>query len=91
MRIIVVFIIVLSSSAIFSQTTADKYDSAMAAYNNRQYSTAVRLFDNFFSEYNLVDELYATARYYYSDALLNLDDKAAAAADLSSRFSRASE
>ncbi len=91
MRILAAFIIVLSSSAIFSQTTADKYDSAMAAYNNNQFSTAVRLFDDFFSEYNLTDELYATARYYYSDALLNLDDKSAAAAALSSRFNRASE
>lgn len=79
MRTLAALFILLSFSEIFSQTTADKYDSAMAAYNNRQFSTAVRLFDNFFTDYNLTDELYATAKYYYSDALLNLGDRSAAA------------
>ncbi len=65
--------------SLYPQTTADKYDKAMAAYNNQQYSTAVRLFDDFFTEYNLTDEQFATARYYYSDALLNLGERKAAA------------
>lgn len=72
-------ILILFTVAAYPQTTADKYDKAMAAYNNRQYSTAVRLFDDFFTDYNLTDEEFATAKYYYSDALLNLNEKTAAA------------
>ncbi len=79
MRTLIVLIILIAITEVFPQTTADKYDKAMAAYNNKQYSTAVRLFDDFFTDNNLTDELYATAKYYYSDALLNLGDKTAAA------------
>ncbi len=75
------FLLILFITACsWSQTTADKYDQAMAAFNNRQFSTAVRLFDDFFTEYNLTDEQFAAAKYYYSDALLSLGEKNAAAA-----------
>jgi TolA-binding protein len=76
--LITIFTLV-SISAIFPQTTADEYNQAMTAYNNQQYVTAVGLFDNFFSDYKLSDELFATAKYYYSDALLNTGEKFAAA------------
>lgn len=80
MRTLLAFIILLSVAETFPQNIANNYDSAMAAYNTGQFSTAVRLFDDFFAEYNLTDELYATAKYYYSDALLNLGERSAAAA-----------
>ena len=72
-------LLLIFTGSLYPQTTADKFDKAMAAYDNQQYSTAVRLFDDFFKEYNLTDEQFATAKYYYSDALLNLDEKNAAA------------
>ena len=79
MKKISLLIILSFCSIVFAQTTADKYDEAMSAYNSGQYSTAVRIFDDFFNEYSLTDEQFATAKYYYADALLNLDDKLAAA------------
>src|SRR4030067_2024483 len=63
-----------------SQDGSEIYSEAMNAYNSSLYSEAYRLFDKFFSEYQLKDELYATAKFYSADALLNLGDKDAAAA-----------
>lgn len=79
MRTIILLIILYSFTEVFSQTTSDKYNTAMEAYNSKQYSIAVQLFDAFFTDYNLTDELFATAKYYYSNALLNLGEKSAAA------------
>ena len=79
MKILILLIILFFSSEVFPQTTADRYNNAMEAYRSGQYSTAVRLFDDFFKGADLNDELYATAKYYYSDALLNLGEKTAAA------------
>ncbi len=79
MKNLISILLILFAVTSYPQTTADKYDEAMAAYNTQQYSTAVRLFDNFFTDYNLTDEEFATAKYYYSDALLNLNEKTAAA------------
>lgn len=80
MKKISFLLILLITTISWSQTTADKYDQAMKAYDNQQYSTAVRLFDDFFTEYNLTDEQFAAAKYYYADALLSLGEKTAAAA-----------
>ena len=80
MKKLTFLLLLIVTSCAWPQTTADKYDRAMTAYDNKQYSTAVRLFDEFFTEYNLTDEQFAAAKYYYSDALLSLGEKSAAAA-----------
>ena len=64
MRILLILIFVFSLNEIFPQAIADKYSRAMDAYNSAQYSTAVGLFDGFFSEYKLMDEQFAAAKYY---------------------------
>ena len=63
-----------------AQTTADKFSIAMDAYNSHQFAIANKLFQKFFLEHHLSDELYATAKYYSSESLLNLGEKNAAAA-----------
>src|SRR5574337_1533480 len=79
MNKLITIILILLTINIYPQTTAEKYDRAMTAYNSQQYSTSLRLFDEFFTDYNLVDEQFATAKYYYADALLNLNEQGAAA------------
>jgi len=76
----VIILFVISLAQIQGQTTADKYSKAMDAYNSRQYAVANQLFQKFFLEHHLTDELYATAKYYSADALLKLGEKDAAAA-----------
>ncbi|MHB1686207.1 MAG: tetratricopeptide repeat protein [Ignavibacteriaceae bacterium] len=75
-----IFLIVIFIVPIKAQTTADKYTEAMNAYNSRQYALANRLFQKFFIEHRLTGELYSTAKYYSSDALMKLGEKDAAAA-----------
>ena len=71
MKNYILIILLTGMVCAYPQTTADKYQQAMDAFNSGQYSTAVRLFDDFFGQYNLTDEEFATAKYYYADALLN--------------------
>jgi TolA-binding protein len=66
-------------SLILSQTVPEKYDRAMTAYQSEQFAQANRLFEEFFNEYKLTDELYASAKYYSADALLKLGRKNEAA------------
>ena len=61
-----------------AQTTSQIYASAMNAYNTADYAKAYNAFEEFFKQYSVVDELYATAKYYSSDALLNLGELDAA-------------
>ena len=51
----------------------------MNAYHTEQYAQANRLFEEFFSEYKIVDELYSTAKYYAAESLLKLGRKDEAA------------
>lgn len=51
----------------------------MNAFHNQQYAQANRLFDEFFNDYRIVDELYATAKYYSAESLLKLGRKDEAA------------
>lgn len=76
----IIFLTLFSLQAIFASEPVQKFSEAMDAYNSSLYAEAYRLFEDFFSEYELKDELYATAKYYSADALLNLDDKNAASA-----------
>ena len=64
---------------IFSQPTSQKFNDAMAAFHSEQYAQANRLFEEFFSDYKIVDELYATAKYYSAESLLKLGRKDEAA------------
>ncbi len=64
---------------IYSQSTSQKFDEAMAAYHNQQFAQANRLFEEFFNDYKIVDEVFATAKYYSAESLLKLGRKDEAA------------
>jgi TolA-binding protein len=63
-----------------AQTASEKFNDAMFAYNSSDFVNAVKLFDDFFSNYQLKDELYAAAKYYSSESLINSGNLDAAAA-----------
>src|SRR5690606_27994588 len=82
---ILIFIVILYST-FYSQELKNNlpedapkifYD-AMSAYQSMLYADSYKLFEKFFTEYELKDELYATAKFYASDALLNIGDNDAA-------------
>ncbi len=66
----------------YSQNIADKYSQAMNAYSNHRYVEAYNLFEEFFHEYKLMDELNSTAKYYAAEALINIGKKESAAVEL---------
>ena len=76
----IILFVILSFITLKAQTTADNYTEAMSAYNSRQYAIANRMFQKFFAEHHLTDELYSTAKYYSANALLKIGEKNAAAA-----------
>lgn len=78
MRYVFIFISILNIS-IFSQSISTKFSLAMDAYYSKQYAEATRIFDDFFSEYRLIDELFSTAKYYSAESLLKLGRKNEAA------------
>ena len=78
-KLYIVLFLLFTLISLHAQTTADKFRSAMSAYDRHQYAIANQLFQKFFLEHHLSDELYATAKYYSSEALLNLGEKDAAA------------
>ena len=80
MKKITFLILFLLQVNLFSFDPAQKFSEAMDAYNSSLYSEAYRLLEDFFSAYELKDELYATAKYYSADALFNLGDQDGAAA-----------
>lgn len=71
MKKTLIFLIFIYSIS-FSQINSEKFSDAMSAYNEAEYQTAYQLFESFFNEYTLIDELYATAKFYSAEALLNL-------------------
>ncbi len=73
--VIILFFIPGISSA---QSTAQIYSSAMDAYNSTDYAKASNQFEEFFNQHSTFDELFATAKYYSSDALLHLGELSAA-------------
>jgi TolA-binding protein len=74
-----ILILIMFIPQIFSQTTSQKFVDAMTAYHNQQYAQSNRLFEEFFNEYKIVDEVYATAKYYTAESLLKLGRKDEAA------------
>ncbi|MGA7839152.1 MAG: tetratricopeptide repeat protein [Ignavibacteriaceae bacterium] len=73
------FLIPLFSFIGFAQDVSGIYSDAMDAYHSADYSRAHDLFEKVLSGPSIPDELYATAKYYSADALLNLGQKNAAA------------
>lgn len=78
MKYISIFIISFYIS-LFPQQVSEKFSSAMVAYNSGQYAEASLLFEEFFKEYKIVDEVYASAKYYSAESLLKLGRKNEAA------------
>jgi TolA-binding protein len=74
--IILIFIL---PKEISPQSVSEKFDAAMNAFHNQQYAQSHRLFEEFFSEYKIVDEMHATAKYYSGESLLKLGRKDQAA------------
>jgi TolA-binding protein len=69
------------SAQSFPQTAAERYSAAMNAYNSMQYGKAYHLFEEFFNQYDVYDELYATAKFYSANALLQLGEFDASASE----------
>lgn len=59
-------------SSLFSQSPAEIFSFGMKAFNNKDFVEANNYFEKFFKEYNEVDELFSTAKYYSGESLLNL-------------------
>ncbi len=80
-KILLAVIILISLEKLsFAQTVAKEYSKAMNAYQKKEYAEAGILFQKFFSGYKITDGVYATAKYYASDALMKLGEFDAAAA-----------
>jgi TolA-binding protein len=79
-KIILISFILNSFIIIRAQTSAEIYNEGIKAYESNHFADAHKLFEKFFSGYSLMDELFATAKYYSSDALLNMGQLDAAAA-----------
>lgn len=71
-------LLIFFSFRIFPQSAAEKFNFGMRAFNNKDYVEANNYFDSFFSEYNEIDEMYSTAKYYSGESLLNLGEEHAA-------------
>jgi TolA-binding protein len=74
-------IFIFNTSTFLAQTTSQIYSSAMKAYQAHEFAEAKNYFRKFFSNYKLTDGIYSTAKYYEADALLNLGENIAAAAE----------
>lgn len=77
-KIFVLFLFYFSNQ-LFAQAVSEKFNLAINAFNNQQFAQSNRLFEEFFSEYKIIDELYATAKYYSAESLLKLGRKDQAA------------
>lgn len=79
LKFFLLIILITIIPPIYSQTTSQKFDEAMTSYHNQQYAQSNRLFEEFFNEYKIVDEVYSTAKYYSAESLLKLGRKDEAA------------
>ncbi len=73
--LVIIILLTFSPIVIQSQTVSEKFGNAMSAFHDQQYAQANRLFEEFFSEYKIIDEIYATAKYYAAESLLKLGRK----------------
>jgi len=74
-----IIILITIIPQIHPQTSSKKFDAAMSAYHTQQFAQSNRLFEEFFNEYKIVDEVFATAKYYSAESLLKLGRKDEAA------------
>lgn len=77
LKLFLFYLLLFFPTLLFGQNSGIYYE-AVTAYNNKDYTKAVIKFDNFFEEYKFQDELYSSAKFYQSDAYLNLDELDAA-------------
>lgn len=68
-------ILLLFVPFILAQDLTEKFNDAMDAYNNKLYAEAFKIFDEVVRNYGIEDELYASARFYAANSLLNLGKK----------------
>ena len=80
--IYILSVLILTVKINFAQNIADKYSQAMDAFTSHRYVEAYNLFEEFFHEYKLIDELNSTAKYYAAEALLNMGKKESASVEL---------
>lgn len=71
-------LLILLSSQILPQSAAEKFNLGMKAFDNKDYVEANNYFESFFREYNEIDEMYSTAKFYSGESLLNLGEEHAA-------------
>ncbi|MBK9099604.1 MAG: tetratricopeptide repeat protein [bacterium] len=64
-----------SGISVYAQNLSEKYNDAMEAYNNQLYASAYKLFDEVIKSYGVEDELYASARFYAANSLLQMGKK----------------
>ncbi len=76
--ILIIFTVIILSIQVSAQTAAETFFSGMSAFTSQDYVEAYNYFEKFFREYNEIDELYSTAKYYSGESLLNLGEKHAA-------------
>lgn len=62
----------------YPQTAAELFAKGMEAYSGKDYVEALNHFDKFFLTQNENDELFATAKFYAGESLINLGEKYAA-------------
>jgi TolA-binding protein len=72
-------IFVLNNSLIYSQSIPDEYNKAMDYYNQELYADAQKIFSKIIKDYGIEDELYASARFYSANSLLNMSKQEEAA------------
>jgi TolA-binding protein len=77
------FLLVLTCAVIITaQQNADTYSLAFDAYNNQNYSLALKLFTELKHENDLDESILAAASFYSADCLLNLDQNDGAVIEL---------
>jgi TolA-binding protein len=74
----ILFILLLSTLALYAQSSSGTYKEAMKAFNSGHYSEAARIFLTFLEDYSLEDELYASANFYIGESYFNLTQNNAA-------------
>ncbi len=58
---------------LFAQNSSEVYTNALREFNNGNYIRANELFNQFFHDYKFNDELYASAKFYSSEAFYNIN------------------
>jgi hypothetical protein len=65
MNRLIILLLLVFCKINFPQNDADLYRSGMDAYNSKQYAEASRLLEQFFINYDLMDEQYAGKIFFF--------------------------